>query len=68
MPAGEYSSLLAARGMPGFVVEAQVNLRLACGAGEYGAVRADAQRLAGRPLLSMRDYLRTFTGAVAPTA
>ncbi|MBL0419085.1 NAD(P)H-binding protein [Ramlibacter sp. AW1] len=68
MPAGEYSSLLAARGMPGFVVEAQVNLRLACGAGEYEAVRPDAQLLAGRPLLSMRDYLRTLAAAVAPAA
>lgn len=64
MPADEYARLLAERGLPGFVVIAQVGIRLAAGAGEYARVTKDAQELAGRPLQDMAGYLRDFARAV----
>jgi NAD(P)H dehydrogenase (quinone) len=60
MPAGEYARLLAERNLPGFVVDAQVGIRLAAGAGEYARVTRDAERLAGRPIVDLLDYLKAF--------
>jgi len=68
MPADEYRALLAASGLPPFVVEGQLGLRLACGAGEYAAVTRDAEALAGRPLQRMREYLGALAGAAAACA
>lgn len=61
MPADEYRSLLAARGLAPFVVEGQVGIRLACGAGEYSEITRDAEQLAGRALSTMLQYLLTFS-------
>ena len=60
MSAAEYAGLLTERGLPGFVVEAQVGLRLAAGAGEYARVTRDAEQLAGRPVHELATYLKTF--------
>jgi NAD(P)H dehydrogenase (quinone) len=60
MPAGEYARLLAERNLPGFVVDAQVGIRLAAGAGEYARVTRDAEQLAGRPVDDLLDYLKAF--------
>ena len=67
MPAAEYATLLASRGLPGFVVEAQVGIRLACGAGEYASVTRDAEQLAGRPIDDLSIYLKTFALAESAT-
>lgn len=68
MPAAEYTALLAARGLPGFVVEAQLGIRLAAGAGEYAQVTRDAEHLAGRPIDGLASYLKAFASAesIAP--
>lgn len=60
MPAGEYAKLLTARGLPDFVVDAQVGIRLAAGAGEYAHVTRDAEQLAGRPVDDLLNYLKAF--------
>jgi NAD(P)H dehydrogenase (quinone) len=60
MPAAEYAQLLTGRNLPGFVVDAQVGIRLAAGAGEYARVTRDAERLAGRPVNDLLDYLKVF--------
>ncbi|MBH1962926.1 MAG: NAD(P)H-binding protein [Comamonadaceae bacterium] len=61
MPADEYGRLLTARGLAPFVVEGQVGIRLACGAGEYSEITRDAEQLAGRALRTMLQYLLTFS-------
>ena len=60
MPAVEYAKLLMERGLPDFVVDAQVGIRLAAGAGEYAQVTRDAEQLAGRPILDLVSYLKDF--------
>ena len=52
MPAAEYARLLIERDLPGFVVDAQVGIRLAAGAGEYAGVTRDAEQLAGHPSMT----------------
>jgi len=63
MPAAEYARLLTERDLPGFVVEAQVGIRLAAGAGEYARVTRDAEQLAGRPIDDLLTYLKAFSAA-----
>jgi NAD(P)H dehydrogenase (quinone) len=63
MPAAEYAQLLTERNLPAFVVNAQVGIRLAAGAGEYARVTRDAEQLAGRPIDDLVTYLRTFDTA-----
>lgn len=60
MPEAEYARLLRERGLPSFVVEAQVGIRLAAGAGEYARVTRDAEQLAGRPIGDLSSYLKAF--------
>jgi NAD(P)H dehydrogenase (quinone) len=60
MPAEEYAQLLAERNLPDFVVDAQVRIRLAAGAGEYARVTRDAEQLAGRPIDDLFNYLKDF--------
>lgn len=60
MPAAEYARVLTERGLPGFVVAAQVGIRLAAGAGEYAHVTRDAEQLAGRPVQDLASYLEAF--------
>ena len=63
MPAAEYARLLTERDLPGFVVDAQVGIRLAAGAGEYARVTRDAEQLAGRPIGDLSTYLKAFATA-----
>ena len=63
MPAAEYARLLTERGLPGFVVDAQVGIRLAAGAGEHSHVTRDAEQLAGRPIDDLSSYLKAFAPA-----
>ena len=60
MPPAEYAKLLTDRDLPGFVVDAQVGIRLAAGAGEYARVTRDAEQLAGRPIDDLLNYLKAF--------
>ena len=57
MPPETFAGILRGYGLPPFVVEAIVALREAVRAGEYAAVSPDASRLAGRPVMSIRDYV-----------
>jgi NAD(P)H dehydrogenase (quinone) len=63
MPAAEYARLLTERGLPGFVVDAQVGIRLAAGAGEYARVTRDAEQLAGRSIDDLLNYIKAFVTA-----
>jgi hypothetical protein len=58
MDTAAFRDLLCARGLPSYLVEAQIGIRQACAAGEYSQVTDHAARLAGRPLASFSDYLR----------
>ena len=60
MSPAEYREMLQARGLPAYLVEAQVGIRLAAEAGEYSTVSSDAERLAGRPADTMAVYLRSL--------
>ena len=66
MPAAEYAQLLTERNLPGFVVNAQVGIRLAAGASEYARVTRDAEQLAGRPIDDLFNYLKGFDTAGCP--
>ncbi len=68
MPEAEYARLLTERGLPDFVVEAQVGIRLAAGAGEYASVTRDAEQLAGRPIDDLLTYLKAFGTAGSAAA
>lgn len=57
MPVEEYRRLLTSRNLPGYAIEGQVGIRLACAAGEQARTTDDAQRLIGRPLKSMDAFL-----------
>lgn len=57
MGVDEFRALLVSRELPKYLIDAQVGIRLASGAGEYSRVGPDAERLAGRPVRSLRDYL-----------
>ena len=46
--------------LPPYLVEALVGSHAATAAGEYERVSGDAAMLAGRPTLSMRDYVKRF--------
>lgn len=57
MDVATFRSLLVKRGLPEYLVEAQIGIWLAAGAGEYRQVTQDAMVLAGRPLRSFSDFL-----------
>ncbi len=57
MPIDVYRRLLTSRNLPDYAIEGQVGIRLASAAGEQKNVTGDVQRLIGRPLKSMADFL-----------
>jgi NAD(P)H dehydrogenase (quinone) len=60
LDSAEYGRLLSQRGLPDFAVEAQIGIRLASGAGEYGHLSPAAERLAGRSLGTMTEHLQAI--------
>lgn len=57
MPVDDYRKLLVARNLPAYAVEGQIGIRLASAAGEQANITDDAQRLIGRPLTTMAEFL-----------
>lgn len=66
MEAGQYAALLRRRGLPPYVVEAQLGIRLACGANEYSRVTGDVSDLLGRKPQALDIYLGTLRPEPAP--
>jgi NAD(P)H dehydrogenase (quinone) len=66
MSAEDYRTLLAGRALPEYVIEAQIGIRLACGAGEYARVTNDALHLVGRSLQTIDGFLARMKPVGAP--
>ena len=54
----EFGKILAAHGLPPFVIDALLGLYAAAAAGEYATVSADAAKLAGRPIEPVSAFIR----------
>ena len=57
MSAEKFRDSLTARGLPAYLVDAQIGVRRASGAGEYSSVSEDARMLAGRAIETLQSYL-----------
>lgn len=60
MEPNAFGTMLVARGVLPFAVNAIVRLRQASAVGEYATETDDARRLAGRAVETMRAYVRRF--------
>jgi len=59
----DFAAYFRSIGMPEFVVEGMLSMYAASGAGEYSAISNDVTMLAGRPPVSLREYIKDFVMA-----